>query len=122
MVDNDDLRRIPTGRQTQLAGEPDPVKRCLRTPQLNRLETGIDGMMELRDPSTHAMLGKWIGVQVKTTEGGKYTAETEVKFEYLLDPADLAYWRQSNLSLIIVLVRLSDHSMYWKPVDVLEAS
>lgn len=84
---------------------------------LNRLETGIDGMMELRDPHTHAMLGKWLGIQVKTTEGGKYTAETDTKFEYLLEPADLAYWRQSNLPVIIVLVRLSDHTMFWQQVD-----
>ena len=63
---------------------------------LNRLETGIDGMMELRDQTTHAMLGKWVGVQVKTTEGDKYTAETDARFEYLLDPSDLAYWRQSR--------------------------
>lgn len=84
---------------------------------LNRLETGIDGIMELRDPNTHAMLGKWVGVQVKTTEDAKYTAETEVKFEYLLDPTDLAYWRQSNLPVIIVFVRLSDHTMYWQHVD-----
>jgi hypothetical protein len=84
---------------------------------LNRLETGIDGMMELRDPNTHAMLGKWVGVQVKTTEAAKYAAESDTKFEYLLDPKDLAYWRQSNLPVIIVLVRLSDHTMYWQRVD-----
>lgn len=84
---------------------------------LNRLETGIDGMMELRDPTTHAMLGRWVGVQVKTTEDGKYTAETEGKFEYLLDSTDLEYWRQSNIPVIIVLVRLSDCSMYWQQVD-----
>lgn len=34
---------------------------------LNRLEAGVDGVMELRDPLTQAMLGRWIGVQVKTT-------------------------------------------------------
>jgi hypothetical protein len=34
-----------------------------------------------------------------------------------LDPTDLAYWRQSNLPVIIVLVRLSDHSMYWQRID-----
>lgn len=29
---SDDLRLFSTGRQAQLAGEPGPVKRCLRTP------------------------------------------------------------------------------------------
>ncbi|NJC33132.1 hypothetical protein GGR88_000606 [Sphingomonas jejuensis] len=84
---------------------------------LNRLETGVDGMMELRDPLTHAMLAKWVGVQVKTTVGGSYTGEDEQRFEYLLEPADLAYWGPSNIPMIIVLVRLSDHTMFWKAVN-----
>ena len=36
---------------------------------------------------------------------------------YLLKPDDLAYWRGSNIPVILVLVRLSDNSMFWKPVD-----
>ena len=85
---------------------------------LNRLETGIDGMLELRDPQTQAMLGKWIGVQVKTTRTGSYTAEDQRGFQYLLGPSDLAYWSQSSIPVIIVLVRLQDSSMFWKPVNV----
>ena len=84
---------------------------------LGRLETGIDGMMEIRDPVTGATTGKWIGAQVKTTGSRTYTAETQASFEYLLDLADLDYWRDSNLPVIIVLVRLSDNTMFWKPVD-----
>jgi hypothetical protein len=83
----------------------------------NRLETGVDGIMELRDPVTHSMSAKWIGTQVKTTEKGRYTAETPDGFEYLLDPADLAYWEGSNIPIVIVLVRIEDGSMFWKPVD-----
>lgn len=85
---------------------------------LNRLETGIDGMMELRDPQTQAMLGKWVGVQVKTTRAGSYTAEDDRSFEYLLNPSDLAYWSQSSIPVIIVLVRLDDSTMFWKPVEL----
>lgn len=83
----------------------------------NRLETGVDGMLEVRDPATHAMLARWIGAQVKATERGHYTAETDSGFEYLLDPSDLAYWGNSNIPVIIILVRIEDGSMYWKPVD-----
>jgi len=83
---------------------------------LNRLEAGVDGVMELRDPATQAMLGRWIGVQVKTTANAAYTREDGTSFEYLLDPADLAYWRQANIPLIIVLVRLSDSTMYWADI------
>jgi hypothetical protein len=82
----------------------------------SRLEAGIDGMLELRDQSTGRMLCQWIGAQVKTTESGRYPNEDEAGFEYLLRPADLAYWRGSNIPVIIVLVRLDAGDMYWKPV------
>jgi hypothetical protein len=82
-----------------------------------RLESGIDGTIELRDPVTGRMLGKTIAVQVKTRREGPYTRETQASFEYLLRPSDLAYWRGSNLPVVLVLLRLSDESFYWKSVD-----
>ena len=81
-----------------------------------RLEAGIDGLIELRDPSTHAPLGKLLGVQVKSTAAGQYLGETLDGFEYLLKPEDLNYWRQSNIPVIIVLWRRSDNTAYWKEV------
>ena len=83
----------------------------------NRLETGIDGFLELRNPQTGQTLALWIGAQVKTTEDGAYVREDDAGFEYIVKPDDLAYWRGSNIPVIIVFVRLSDGSMYWKPVD-----
>lgn len=82
----------------------------------NRLETGIDGFIELRDQQTGRTLAKWIGAQVKTTDAGFYAREDEAGFEYLMKPDDLDYWLGSNIPVIVVLVRLSDESMYWKPV------
>ncbi|WP_164938304.1 DUF4365 domain-containing protein [Bradyrhizobium guangzhouense] len=90
--------------------------------QKGRLETGVDGMLELRDPRTGRTLAKWIGAQVKTTENGRYTREDDSRFEYLIEPDDLNYWRGSNLPVIIVLVRLSTGEMYWKQVDAGPAS
>lgn len=81
-----------------------------------RLEVGTDGIIELRDPNTGAPLGKLLGVQVKSTEDSSYTRETESNFEYLLKPADLKYWRTSNIPVIIVLWRQSDGTAYWKEV------
>jgi hypothetical protein len=83
----------------------------------NRLETGIDGFLELRDLQTGRMLAKWIGVQVKTTEAGLYSREDVETFEFLLNPDDLEYWRDANIPVIIVLVRLDRGEMYWKPVE-----
>ena len=45
------------------------------------------------------------------------TRETDQGFEYLLNGDDLAYWRTANIPVVIVLVRISDSSMYWKQVD-----
>lgn len=85
--------------------------------QADRLETGVDGFLELRDRQTRQTLGKWIGVQVKTTEAGAYVGEDATTFQYLLRAEDLEYWRAANIPVIVVLVRLSDGTMYWKPVD-----
>lgn len=82
-----------------------------------RLETGIDGTVELRDPGTGRMLGKTIAVQVKTTACGRYAHESNTSFEYLLRTSDLDYWRNCNLPVIIVLFRQSDESFFWKSVD-----
>ncbi|MEZ5901258.1 MAG: DUF4365 domain-containing protein [Hyphomicrobiaceae bacterium] len=81
-----------------------------------RLEAGTDGFIELRDPITGAPLGKVLGVQVKSTERGQYIREDDKGFEYLLKPDDLAYWRETNYPVIIVLWRQFDGSAYWKDV------
>lgn len=80
----------------------------------SRLETGIDGIAEVMDDGKP--LARLIAVQVKTTDAGKYTAESETGFSYLLKSEDLAYWRPSNLPVILVLHRLSDNTFFWKEV------
>ena len=80
------------------------------------VEAGIDGLIELRDPETGQVGGRLVAVQVKTRDGRPYTAETDDGFEYLCEPEDIAYWQQSNLPVIVVVVRLSDRSSYWKLV------
>src|SRR3990167_1234454 len=85
--------------------------------QRGRLEAGTDGLIELRDPSTGAPLGRWLGVQVKATVDGNYIRETAKQFEYLLRPTDLSYWRSTSIPVIIVLWRQSDNSAYWKDVS-----
>ena len=57
-----------------------------------------------------------IAVQVKATESSRYSSEDEVGFSYLLRPVDLAYWRGSNLPIVIVLYRKSDETYFWKEV------
>lgn len=80
----------------------------------SRVEAGIDGIAEVMiDGEPQARM---IAVQVKTTEEGAYTSETDESFTYLLKTDDLAYWQNSNLPVILVLYRVSDNSFYWKDV------
>lgn len=81
-----------------------------------RLETGIDGTIDFRDPHTKQMTGMTVAVQVKTREKGDYTAENTASFEYLMRAADIEFWRRSSLPVILILYRLSDDSFYWKDV------
>jgi hypothetical protein len=78
------------------------------------VEAGIDGLIELRNPTTGQVGGRLVAVQIKTRENRAYTAETQDGFEYLCEPDDTAYWQQANLPVIVVLVRLSDRTLYWK--------
>jgi len=80
----------------------------------SRLEAGIDGIAEVMvqgQPSA-----RMIAVQVKSTAKGCYSSETEDSFYYLIRSADLAYWRGSNLPVIVVLYRQDDESFYWKSI------
>lgn len=77
-----------------------------------RLETGIDGTIEFRDPATGRMTGKMVAVQVKTTEKGQYTAENDASFEYLMRTNDISYWRSSSLPVVLIMHRLSDDTFF----------
>lgn len=82
----------------------------------SRLESGIDGIAEVMiagEPQA-----RMIAVQIKTTEQGQYSSETETGFSYLIKPDDLAYWRVSNIPVILVLYRITDESYYWKDVSL----
>ena len=81
-----------------------------------RLEAGIDGVLEVRDPQSGTATGRLLAVQVKTKARGAYTAESEAGFEYLMDESDVTYWRDSNLP-VVVLVHLECRTAYWKSVS-----
>jgi hypothetical protein len=83
----------------------------------NPPEAGIDGFLEIRDPATGAMSGRFVAVQVKTTDDGAYTAETDHGFEYLMDAKDVEYWRGSNIPVVVVIVHLRRNEAWWKSVD-----
>src|SRR6185312_11666237 len=82
----------------------------------SRLEAGVDGIAEVMDNGRP--LARMIAVQVKARESSRYTSEDDNGFSYLLRSDDLAYWRGSNLPVILVLYRKSDETYFWKEVSV----
>lgn len=82
-----------------------------------RLESGTDGMVELRDPKTGETSSQFVAVQAKTTVRGNYSYETDRGFDYLIDENDLEGWKQANLPVIIVLHRVEDNSTFWKSIS-----
>lgn len=113
-------KRVTDNQVLGELGETAVKKICLEMQFIydprGRLESGTDGIIELRDPNTGAPLGKLLAVQVKSTERGNYVRENDRSFEYLVKPDDLAYWKNYNIPVIIVLWRKSDGSAYWKDV------
>jgi len=82
----------------------------------SRLEAGVDGIAEVMDKGKP--LARMIAVQVKARDSSRYTSEDDNGFSYLLRPDDLAYWRGSNLPIILVLYRKSDETYFWKEVGI----
>ena len=115
--------RPKTISQAQITGEQGAAIVKERTHDMGFLfttygpvEAGIDGLIELRDSETGQVGGRLVAVQVKTRDNRHYKVEADAGFEYLCEPEDVAYWQQSNLPVIVVMVRLSDRSAYWKLV------
>jgi hypothetical protein len=107
--------------QNQLTGEIGEAATRLRFLKIgfqfdvrSRLESGIDAIAEVMLQGKP--LARMIAVQVKATKASNYPGESDTGFHYLLKSDDLAYWRGSNLPIIIVLYREADDSFYWKEI------
>ena len=83
--------------------------------QAGVFDAGIDGYIELRDPTTGAAFNSIIQVQSRATQG-KFTAETDTGFEYLCSERDLAYWLAGNAPVILICSRPDTSEAYWVSV------
>lgn len=81
-----------------------------------RVDHGVDGAIELVDPLSRAVSNMHVLVQSKATDGA-FPAETESSFHFLLDAADVAYWRGGSNPVIVVCSRPSTGDIWWAPVD-----
>jgi hypothetical protein len=85
--------------------------------QTGRLEAGIDGFIELRDPDTGEVRAQFVGAQIKTRDSDRFSEETDTSFSFPLDARDLDYWLSSNAPVILVVVRLEDQLICWKSIQ-----
>lgn len=81
-----------------------------------RIDHGVDGEIELVDPVRRSASNVHVLVQSKAT-AGRLPAETEDSFHFLLDAADVAYWRGGSNRVIVVCSRPGTDHIWWAPVD-----
>jgi hypothetical protein len=75
------------------------------------LEAGIDGTIEIRNADDEAT-NFIIQVQSKATER-PFTAETDLRFEYICDERDLDYWLKGNCPVILICSNVIENRAYW---------
>jgi hypothetical protein len=82
-------------------------------------DVGIDGEIEVRDPSSGHMAGFIIKVQSKAVS--QFQGESASAFSYYADTADIQYWRSINMPVVLIVSKPSAGEAYWLPVrDYLE--
>jgi hypothetical protein len=79
------------------------------------LDAGIDGEIELVDPSTRYASNSVIRVQSKATERS-FPKETADGFEWLVSERDLDYWLSGNAPVALIVSRPSASEAYWVSV------
>lgn len=94
--------------------------RCLAMGLIFRAESifdaGVDGAIEIREAATGTMRNYRISVQSKATQG-KFTAETDQTFTYMVEERDLEYWLGGNLPTILIRSRPDTGESYWVWID-----
>ncbi|MBA7681093.1 hypothetical protein ES703_89421 [subsurface metagenome] len=76
------------------------------------LESGIDGIIEIRDPETGETTNNIIQVQVRSTEQ-EWISDTPETFIYRCKLRDIDYWMRSNTPVILVVVSPNRREAYW---------
>ena len=76
------------------------------------VEAGIDGLIELRDPTTGAVRNSIVQVQSKATESD-LDGETDSGFFFVCDERDLDYWLNGNAPVILVRSRPKTQEAFW---------
>src|SRR5439155_5170898 len=79
--------------------------------EATRVDVGVDGQIEIRDPTTGAMKNWILRAQVK--ERQSFVRETPESFEFVCDEDDLSYWLGGTTPNILIVCRPSTNEAYW---------
>lgn len=80
------------------------------------LDAGIDGSIELRDPSTGEVSNRHILVQSKASKR-PFPGETVDRFHFICDERDLEYWLKSDQPVILVCSHPYADGAWWVHVQ-----
>ena len=81
-------------------------------PSNQSLEAGLDGFIELRNPSTGEVLNSVIFVQSKATDH-EFQAENGAGFSFTCSQRDLEYWLKGNAPILLICSRPRTSEAYW---------
>jgi hypothetical protein len=80
------------------------------------LDAGIDGEIELRDPSTGEVTNRLILVQSKASDR-PFPGETERGFHYLCRQADVDYWMNADNPVLLVCSHPKTGEVWWMHIQ-----
>lgn len=81
------------------------------------VDVGIDGSIELRDPSTGLMSNQHVMVQSKASDQ-RFSGETDDGFWYLCDEEDIEYWMKSkDAPVILICSHPAERKAWWAHVQ-----
>jgi hypothetical protein len=77
-------------------------------------DVGIDGEIEVRDPASGRMAGFIMKVQSKAVS--EWQGDNATTFCYYADAADIDYWQQANVPVLLIVSKPRTGEAYWLSV------
>lgn len=79
---------------------------------LQIFDVGIDGEIEICDPTTGEATNTIVRVQAKAT-AQPFPAETSESFDFPCEQRDIDYWLRGNAPVILIVCRPATNEAYW---------
>lgn len=82
----------------------------------HKLDAGIDGEIELRDPSTGEVANRLILIQSKASNQ-RFAGETDRSFHFQCKPADIDYWMAADDPVLLVCSHPQTGEAWWMHIQ-----